>query len=99
MFRNLKKTLDKPERVWYDWFRFQNIGGEHMYNYDRLRGRIKEKGYTQETLCDAINMSQVSLSAKLNSKTAFTQRDIARICQALDICSSWIGAYFFTEIV
>ena len=65
------------------------------FDYSKLLGRIKERGYTQETLAKHIAMSESTLSQKLNNKTPFKQRDIREISDALEISSNDIGAYFF----
>ena len=38
------------------------------FDYSKLLGRIKEFGYTQETLAGAIKMSVSTMSLKLNNK-------------------------------
>lgn len=67
------------------------------YNYSKLLGRIKECGYTQEKLAIEIGRDKSSLSAKLNSKSAFTTKEIDCICKVLDISNSEIVDYFFTK--
>ncbi len=65
------------------------------FDYSKLLGRIKERGFTQETLAKRVAMSESTLSQKLNNKTPFKQRDIREISDALEISSNDIGAYFF----
>ena len=67
------------------------------YNYSKLLGRIKERGYTQYKLAKEIGMDKSSLSAKLNGKSAFTTKEIDCICKVLDISNSEIVDYFFTK--
>ena len=55
------------------------------YNYRKLLGRIKEFGFTQETLANKTQMSAWSLNQKLGSHSEFKQGEILRICQVLDI--------------
>lgn len=69
------------------------------YNYNKLRGRIKEKFNTQESFAKAIGMSQIALSQRLNNSTKFTQDEIIKACRLLDINDSDISTYFFTRIV
>lgn len=69
------------------------------FDYSKLLGRLREKGLTQETLAEQIGISPGSMSAKLNNKTFFKQREIIDICVALDIMFSDIGVYFFTQKV
>lgn len=39
-----------------------------QYNYDKLKGRIKEIFDTQENFANAINISSASVNYKLNNK-------------------------------
>jgi cyanate lyase len=67
------------------------------YNYSKLLGRIKECGFTQESLSKAIGKNKSTLSAKINGQFAFTQKEIDEICKVLDISNNEIGDYFFTK--
>jgi transcriptional regulator with XRE-family HTH domain len=64
-------------------------------NYAKLLGRIRERGYTQETLAQAIGKNKGTISAKLNGKYPFTANEIDVICKVLDISNDQIGYYFF----
>ena len=66
-------------------------------NYSKLRGRIKECGYTQDKLAQEIGINKSSLSCKLNGKYDFTSKEIDCICKVLDISNDEIGAYFFAQ--
>jgi transcriptional regulator with XRE-family HTH domain len=63
--------------------------------YAKLRGRIKELGYTQEKLANEIGRDKSSLSCKLNGKSDFTTKEIDCICNVLDISNNEIGEFFF----
>ena len=65
------------------------------YDFSRLLGRIKEYGYTQESLANAIGKDKSTLSAKLNNKGEFKAAEIDAICKLLDISNDEIGTYFF----
>lgn len=67
------------------------------YDYSKLLGKIRECGYTQETLAKAINRNKSSLNLKLKSKSVFTAKEIDSICKVLDISNDEIPAYFFTK--
>ena len=67
-----------------------------VFDYSKLLGRIKERGFTQESLAKQIKMSNSTLCLKLNNKANFRQMEIATICDALDIEPGNIGRYFFT---
>ena len=66
------------------------------FDYSKLLGRIKEKGFTQETLAKRIGITPGVMSIKLNNQSHFKQREIFAICEALEIAISEIGDYFFT---
>ena len=65
-------------------------------NYAKLLGRIKERGFTQEILANAIGKNKSTLSIKLNGRYPFTAKEIDDICRVLDIPNAEIGDYFFT---
>lgn len=68
-----------------------------MYDFSRLLGKIKECGYTQETLAKAIGKDKSTLCSKLNNKGEFKAAEIDGICKALDISNEEIGLYFFAK--
>ena len=70
----------------------QSIGGVKVYNYSKLLGRIKEKGFTLEALAKKIGLNVSTLSKKLNNKSEFHQDEIKKICRVSDI-----GTYFFCQ--
>ena len=65
--------------------------------YAKLRGRIVEKYGTIGRFGDAVGLSGVSMSKKLTGLTGFSQADIIRWCELLEIDLSEVGAYFFTN--
>ena len=69
------------------------------FDYSKLLGRIKEYGYTQETLAKGIGITESSMSLKLNNKAPFKQIEIRLICKILGIPNNEIGVYFFTPKV
>lgn len=73
----------------------QSIGGVKVYNYSKLLGRIKEKGFTLEALAKKIGLNVSTLSKKLNNKSEFHQDEIKKICRVIDIEMCDIGTYFF----
>lgn len=68
-----------------------------MYDYSMLLGRMREKGTTQEELAKQINRNPATLTQKLKGRTYFTQREMAAICQTLDIRMEEMPNYFFTH--
>ncbi len=69
------------------------------YNYKKLLGKIVEVYGTQYEFAKALNVSEHTLSSKLNNKVNFKQSEITKICELLDIASTEISNYFFTEKV
>lgn len=65
------------------------------YRYDKLRGRIVEKYGTQKAFAEALNVSENSLSLKMNCKTEFSQTDMDKFAKLLEIPLSEYSAYFF----
>ena len=66
------------------------------FDYSELLGKIKARGFTQETLAKHIGIGETSMSLKLNNKAYFKQTEIFSICEALGIDTGEIGLYFFT---
>lgn len=70
-----------------------------QFDYSKLLGRIKECGFTQETLAKHIGIAKSSMCLKLNNKANFRHDEIFLICVALEIKTQEIGVYFFTAKV
>ncbi|WP_195264066.1 DUF739 family protein [Clostridium sp. 1001275B_160808_H3] len=69
------------------------------FNYDKLRGKIVEKFGTQGNLARALGVSERTLSLKLNNKIFFSQDEITKISQLLNITLEEIQDYFFKQKV
>lgn len=67
------------------------------FNYSKLLGRIKERGFTLETLAEAIGITKGTLSAKLNNHYPFKSNEMVAICNVLDIAIKDISLYFFAK--
>lgn len=67
------------------------------FNYSKLLGLIKERGFTQAVLAKTINISESSLNQKLKNVRSFTQEEILNIAIVLKIEPSKINDYFFCE--
>lgn len=68
-----------------------------MYQYNKLRGRIREICHTQERFADLMNISKSTMSAKLNGHVEFTQEEITQACMILNIDHVNIHEYFFDK--
>lgn len=67
------------------------------YNYQKLLGKMKEKGYTQEQLAQRIGISPCTLNLKLNNKNDFRQDEILSISKELGIPGERFEEYFFAH--
>lgn len=65
------------------------------YNYNKLKGRIIEKCGTQKEFAKAEQMSENSLTAKLQNKRTWTQEEIDKAVTILEIVPTEICEYFF----
>ena len=70
-----------------------------FFDFDKLRGRIKEKLKYEAVFAEKLDISQASLSSKFNNKSDFTSTEIAKACEkdVLDIPENEIGKYFFKK--
>ena len=75
--------------------------GENMqrYDYNKLKGRIRECFSTQSEFAQEIGVSDTTLSNKLNNKTPFDQDEIYKAINIFNLSSSEALEYFFTLIV
>lgn len=69
------------------------------FDYSKLRGKIKEVFGTQEKFADAMSMSTVTLSAKLNGRVDWTQAEMNLACDLLGVPYEFIPILFFTKKV
>ena len=69
------------------------------WDYSKLRGRIKEICGTQDVFADKIGIGRVSLSQRLNNALEFSQDEMFKSCDVLNIDKCDIPIYFFTPKV
>ena len=70
------------------------------YNFDKVKGKIKEMYGTQNDFAAAIEMAPNTLSAKLNNQFEFSSNEISKAIELLEINSveeAW--NLFFTKKV
>lgn len=65
------------------------------FDYGKLRGKIKEKFNTQSAFANAMGVSAVTISDKLNNKGQWMQKEMDMACSLLDIELADIPSYFF----
>lgn len=70
-----------------------------IFDFSKLRGRIKEKLRYESAFAEKIGISQASLSSKFNNKSDFTASEISKASDkdVLDIPLNELGEYFFTK--
>lgn len=69
------------------------------FDYSKLYGRIVEKFGTQYKFAVAMDLSERSLSLKLNNKRDWRSSEIMLACEKLEIKSNEIYSFFFKEKV
>ncbi len=70
-----------------------------MYDYSKLRGRIVEKYGTIKAFAEALGVSNVTISEKLNNKAGINRKDIETWSNILDISESEYGVFYFARNV
>ena len=66
-------------------------------SYNKLRGRIIEKFGNQGAFAEAMGISRQWVSMKLNNKSEFSQSEILKWCDVLEISEREIVDYFFAQ--
>ena len=65
------------------------------FNYAKLKGRIKEKYGNQGDFAKAIGLAPTTFSFKINGKAKWTQDEIVKAVELLEISRDEITEYFF----
>ena len=68
-----------------------------MTNKNKLRARIIEKGYKQESIAQKLGISAQSVNYKINNKRPFTTDEMFVLCEILEIENP--RDYFFAQVV
>jgi len=69
------------------------------FDYRKLRGKIREVYGSESAFAKALDISNTSLSMKLNSHRDFTQSEINQALEKLRIREENLAEYFFTPKV
>lgn len=69
------------------------------YNFQRLKGRIKEYYGNQDSFAEALKISTQALNNKLNNKAKFSYEEIDFMIKNLHIIPEEINDIFFKENV
>jgi hypothetical protein len=67
-----------------------------VYDYSKLRGKIREVYKTQSNYAKDLGIGRVSLSKRLNSQLQFSQDEILNSIKLLGLNNKDIPSYFFT---
>lgn len=69
------------------------------YDFDKVRGRIREKLGSEAKFAEKLGISTASLSSKFNNRSDFSASEISRATDedVLDIDVEEIGEYFFKK--
>ena len=70
-----------------------------IFNHSKLRGRIKEKLGSEKKFSELLGLSANTITLKLNGERYFTQPEIKKITDSLEISPEEIPSYFFTQEV
>ncbi len=70
-----------------------------QFMYSKLRGRIREICGTDQRFAELMGVANATISAKLNNKSEFSQQEIFKAVEILNLDSSDISSYFFTLVV
>lgn len=69
------------------------------FDYSKLNGRITEIFNSQKKFAKAMNLSERSISLKLNNQRYWKNNEITTACNLLLIPDNQIGDYFFKQEV
>lgn len=69
----------------------------YVFDYSKLRGRIKEMFGNEENFADSIGKSRVTINNKLNCKRGFSQEEIYLSVEKLKLTKEQIPEYFFCK--
>lgn len=68
-----------------------------MFDYSKLKGKIREKLGSESKYAELLGLSQASISAKLNSKVPFSMIEIDMTLEILSIPKNELYDYFFVK--
>ncbi len=68
-----------------------------MINSNKVKGRIKECGLSQEDVAKHLNIASCTVSQKLNNVRPFDLEEAEKLATLLKIDSAEFGDYFFAH--
>ena len=69
-----------------------------MVKWNKLKGRMFERGITQTDIVKAIGRGVNYVCTRINGHKPWTSTEIAEICKTLDIPQDEIGELFFPTV-
>ena len=66
-----------------------------IFDFSKLKGLMREKGFTQEAVAQEINIAYSTLNLKLNGNTYLGQDEILKLANLLGIQKEEFYDYFF----
>ena len=66
------------------------------FDYSKLLGKIKEKGFTLAEFAKCIGIASSTFSLKLSGEGYFRQPEMIKMCDVLGVAYKEIPIYFFT---
>lgn len=70
-----------------------------VFNYDKLKGKIREVFKTQSAFANWLGISEGSLYEKFNSDSYFNQEQISKLIGYFNMSPEDVYDYFFTKQV
>lgn len=67
------------------------------FNFNKLKGRIVEVLGTREVFCEKMGFTHATLYNTFSGKRYFTQLEIDKACEILNIPHDEIPTYFFNK--
>lgn len=69
------------------------------FNGDKLKGIIREKHLTQAEISQKLSIDKSTFNSKINGQVLFTQDELAKLIEILELPEDNLKPYFFTEKV
>ena len=85
----------------YDVYRikFNKRGGDGLIDTQKLQGKMRENGYTINSLAKKLGISNTSLFNKIHNIQEFVVSEMQMIANLLHLTKSEIQAIFFAKFV
>lgn len=69
---------------------------KRVYNYNKLRGLIRENFGTLRNFAEYLGIGTTTLNSRLNSETYFNQEEIEKTAKVFSLTKSEVNQVFFT---